>query len=92
MCGGAAAEGLTHLMHLTGYSGLCPLPPAGDAGALEPMHAREIEAVAVVLDPVCGEKLRQVCAYAHAWVVDTPVNRQAAEVLCRSSLPMNIRR
>lgn len=37
--------------------------------------------VAVVVDPAYGDKLLDLAARLHVWIIDTPVNKAAAQVL-----------
>lgn len=43
--------------------------------------ARINELVALVVDPECGERIREIAARMPAWVVDTPTNRSAVTAL-----------
>lgn len=43
-------------------------------------------AVALVIAPDFGEKLRSLSSRLHVWTVDSPANREVAEELC-SALP-----
>jgi hypothetical protein len=43
--------------------------------------ARINELVALVVDPECGQRIREIAARMPAWVVDTPTNRRAVRAL-----------
>jgi hypothetical protein len=43
--------------------------------------ARMDEVVALVVDPECGQRIREIAARMPAWVVDTPTNRSAVTTL-----------
>lgn len=40
--------------------------------------------VGIVVDPAYGERLRELATRLHTWIVDTPPNRAAAEVIWRT--------
>jgi hypothetical protein len=56
-------------------------------------QAKTTHEVAVVVDPAFGERVSQLAARVHVWIIDTPENKAAAEALWREcSGPHSIER